>query len=1226
MPPKTGRAHKVKEEDLTYTRWDNASYEELRNTCRERDIPSKDSKKAMMAKALAADDETKEKASNKEIAEARERKVLEAKEKKRKEQESARRAEQERRKRKELGEGEGDAEEDGIDEDSADKGAADEGGEGSDDDQEYGTVMEGKVMEKDDSLQDTTKESTTRDTASSYSPQFHYQKIRIYSWPYPDLPSPSKPKTPTTPRRSRVEPLQIEQDILPETVPVKMKYSVWPLATTKTKEEVVTPGWNYPFFIKGDWVPKLYQGTIEAARNGALIKQLRHTKIESGKDWSKRTYVQWWNGRIFLEDVSNTPSKSASKRKASTSSSSSRQMFKSRSPSKETPNFTRNQRNKISMALDIHSLTSGKLNPFVYLPAYLDYDHEEYDSSVLPRTLDGLYFITSKDEDLPYFYFWTRPGEWQDPTQLNPEWKSVKDTDEKLAGIEEYDRAAAALLRRASRSRREKQSRMVDKLFGDVSDSDEDSYDATRPVPLSQSKIRVRKTELIPKPGEATEVLDLNLRRYSYAENPELERAICSAERLLNKGGLKCALDWLKKDGPKYGHGGHCELLTEKLPFIYPSGKLPAAPPVHEDGAILPKSVAWKIASLKHPNPDELVSPLRGDEPWTRNDDEYWIVVDRDKNKDEAVTVDTQEGLAAVPELDFLSQVGAKRKQTSSSSPTMFRPPKHERMDGEEYHLNDGGPVHSGGAETLQRGFDDHADIDGLFAIPDSVSFLDGYSGSASGLLPPSQRARAKPFHEAQSARSHICGDQSGFGRTNRHADRRASGLLTRKFQMPVHDVRWQLYALTKESMKHELFCRVCLEPVDCIDQGQIHKHYEQHRRGTHCQELEPGGQSYMPTSIPQPSVPSPSVLRRALGSVGLGASGPKRKSARMQKKGAGLGVKATFSPNTLEKIVAYNDKVDDRGAADEDYDSPVSPAKSNIKSKTTTATRAARIPKCLNLATIRDPPGRMVTRSTTRSTRKPKQTDSTYEASPTSSPGTPSPVLRVIKRKPANHLDARFTIRKASLEKADLSTSPAVTSMKGKRKNVKSTKRTKSTKKTRHADAAYESSPTRTLSISKKRNKPNDEAFKADKIIFDGSSSDSTSPTKKRPRTSKKTAKETSISRATVNGIFRKAAKPPVKPKLVALSKKMAKSPKKSRGNNAAPKSALHEDELLTPPMTNVSGVRKTSIALLVPPNTPALRGSRRMSYVPGLQPELNMDILKERIREVKQARSKGL
>jgi hypothetical protein len=58
-----------------------------------------------------------------------------------------------------------------------------------------------------------------------------------------------------------------------------------------------------------------------------------------------------------------------------------------------------------------------------YLPAYLNFSPDTHDTNNTPQTLKNLYYIRFPGCDVPHYYFWTKKGEWDDPTTRNPEWR-----------------------------------------------------------------------------------------------------------------------------------------------------------------------------------------------------------------------------------------------------------------------------------------------------------------------------------------------------------------------------------------------------------------------------------------------------------------------------------------------------------------------------------------------------------------------------------------------------------------------------------------------------------------------------------------------------------------------------------------------------------------------------------------------------------------------------------
>ena len=287
------------------------------------------------------------------------------------------------------------------------------------------------------------------------------------------------------------------------------------------------------------------------------------------------------------------------------------------------------------------------------------------------------------------------------------------------------------------------------------------------------------------------------------------------------------------------------------------------------------------------------------------------------------------------------------------------------------------------------------------------------------------------------------------------------------------------------------------------------------------------------------------SSLRRSFGSIDQATSISTRKTTK-GKKAAGLGVKVSFAPNTVEERTAYNDNVGavDDVAADGDLDTPIAFTKSNLKRTTSAAATPTKrvlrrhIVEVMALPAMkakktsskvhRLSPTTTTVRSTTTRTgrRKTQHIDPTYEDSPSHSPSMPSPVLRIPKRKPHNHPDATFRIRKASLVETSDELSPL---HKPKKKITKT-----------NASSA-KAKPVPVIVLPEK--KPDNKAFQVDVIKFDASDTELTLPAKK----TRKIVKTSTMVKGKspendTTAISRSTVKVPVKPKMVAVAKKLGK------------------------------------------------------------------------------------
>ncbi|KAF2192340.1 hypothetical protein K469DRAFT_653747, partial [Zopfia rhizophila CBS 207.26] len=276
---KRGGTHRVKDEHRTGTHWDGKTYEELLYTIKSpsrRVIYTKDMRKHEMARALADHDKERAKgeaAKKREIERKKETKKKAEKEEREKERQLRDKlaGKAERAQRREAGE------------DVSDSTEAEAEAYVND---IMGIERYGQMVDDDNFWSVSSSEGSETGTPSTVSPTFPHQKLRIYEWPFSDMPSPNSPRTPQTPGGTERE------DVFRETLPRKIPYAVMNLVTSTSKETLELPGRTYPEVIRADFVPKLNQRTVDAARNGTMIGPLRKAVVESGKEWAKRTQVQ----------------------------------------------------------------------------------------------------------------------------------------------------------------------------------------------------------------------------------------------------------------------------------------------------------------------------------------------------------------------------------------------------------------------------------------------------------------------------------------------------------------------------------------------------------------------------------------------------------------------------------------------------------------------------------------------------------------------------------------------------------------------------------------------------------------------------------------------------------------------------------------------------------------------------------------------------------------------
>ncbi|KAF2797089.1 hypothetical protein K505DRAFT_372737 [Melanomma pulvis-pyrius CBS 109.77] len=579
-----GGTHRVKDEYLTHTHWDNKNYQELLYAIKARPgLYVKDMKKREIAQALVDDDKAikirvkkKERETERRVAELKKKRSEEEQEKERtRKRTEEKRADRERRR---------EAGEDNV------SVTSEEGSRN----QVYDAGILGVLLE--DEFEET--ESSEAPTSASISPIFPFQKLRIFEWPYPNMPSHYPPK-PRWPKEHQNDDAVIIDELLPR----KLPYAVMSLVTTITKEKLELPGRTYPGSVEPDFVPKISQYAIECARNGIMIGTLRKAVIERGVDWAKRTRLQGWNGRMFLHlpprtssiPLSDVYTKWNKPKLAVATDVRTGRIIKKRSK-QEQAQKTKEKREKI---LDVLASSDWR-PPICYLPAYLEYS-ERKEEPEGQLSLENLYYIRFPGMGLPHFYFWTHEGDWEDPTTPNPDWQSAKAQDE------EDERQEAV--------RREQ---ILDQERSGWHAHQEDGYDVYRPPPgLDDTKVRVKKST-VPRKFQPDQ---------KQPKTSKYKIALWNIERDLYQNGLAATLYRYRVQWLAEGREQQWERLSENLPELYPSGKLPDAPPVHCHH-VPPKSLAEKIASVEVPSHGRTVSPIQGNEPWTRDDDAYWKILD----------------------------------------------------------------------------------------------------------------------------------------------------------------------------------------------------------------------------------------------------------------------------------------------------------------------------------------------------------------------------------------------------------------------------------------------------------------------------------------------------------------------------------------------------------------------------------------------------------------------
>ncbi|KAF2110350.1 hypothetical protein BDV96DRAFT_200759 [Lophiotrema nucula] len=861
-PHKRGGKHRVKPEHLTGTHWDDRDHKELLGIIKEPSrmhLYRKDMKKHEMAQALADDDAAIARGQKEREREIKKKKFEAAKKQEKEKQEKLTKEKEKQEKQERRAERE--SRRLAGDEDVSDTTNSE--AEQLEDRELRGIERYGVLVE--DSISSSSESETT--IPSAISPIHPLQKLRIFECQDLELPS-----------------LYPQGEHEEDDLPLKVPYTVMKLVTTCSQETLELPGRNYPDDIDTDHVPRLSPETIMAARNGTMVGALRKAIIESGVEWARRTHVQGWNGRMYLQLPARTSavpladvySHWRKNRKGKTSVYEYKTSRAAQDPEK--------YKDKKDMLLDIYA-SSKYRPPICYIPAYLDYPWDVDEE--FPVSIDNLFYVRFPGMDLPHYYFWTEPGDWPDPTTPNPEWKGVQEIDQ----------------RRESRETQERKLLFEDAAREQLQVKSSEIENPLRPYPLDRTKTRVKKKS-IPRKFQA----GVKQQRTS-----KYKSKLWTIEKELYQHGLTVVLLQYRNQWLEGGRTGDWEYLIDKMPKLFPSGKLPDNPPVHVNQ--VPRSLAEKIAAIEVPHPERPVSPIRGDEPWTRNDNEYWEAVNVAGKQIQEEDIQ-QELLRTVESLDLRSPSLMRRRSSDATLPRDFRgfdswlksistasPPLESAMDEDPV----GKALRIFERQAWEGGFEKHA--------------LEAATGL--NLLHATSRSR-RPSEVVPE-------------------------LITQIESMPVEELKWQLYTLMDERLKHDT-CRVCLEPLDHDDPATVNGHYQSHRdeadsRCPFC-SMDWGmldshwkANHILFHERDDYPVQTERLYRRRSSSF----KPPARKPSASARKGSGWdsskarprrSSKVTFAPVTVERRIAYNDMATEDAGVDADVSSlgAPSPRKSSLK------------------------------------------------------------------------------------------------------------------------------------------------------------------------------------------------------------------------------------------------------------------------------------------------------
>ncbi|KAJ4374307.1 hypothetical protein N0V83_003048 [Neocucurbitaria cava] len=584
-----GGTHRVRDSDRTDSIYDTYNYKELVDATKERGVYRKDMKKMEMAQALKNDDLEKRRVERYAVIEREKRHQEEKKAQQKRDAERLAAIEAERERK--LQRKERRARQEVVSDDTLSETATEEEQRRADDMNEYAHEGIGQVI-SDESWDSTSSDSSAK---SVNQPIIHDSRLRLFEWPYLHMPALSP---------STLSPTLLEQEadtILHELVPWKIPYSPLKVVTTETKQKLFLPGQKYPPGVDLDYVPILSSQTRTAARNGVLESVLRKATIERATRWAERTQVQGWNARMYFELPSRIESKDLAE-VYNRWSMENRRLLRVKGRGDGMPAVRERRRaqrhaNKGRRMMEVYEASQYRPLAVCYIPSYLDFDSshrgEEQEYVKEHRCVANLFFVRFPGCDLPHYYFWTRAGEWEDPTTINTEWNRTKTQEEPTAVLVESE------FEDVQKAGRQSTQGQPCKTCGYP-----DSY-----------RTQAKKSDTIQDESSLI------------SEPTDLATTAARIERELFSDGLAATLQKYRLKWAEKGKSDAWESFAGVLPWLYPSGQMPAAPPVDAHGR---HQMAMKLAMIDTVDEDERTpfSPLRGDEPWTRNDDKFFDTVE----------------------------------------------------------------------------------------------------------------------------------------------------------------------------------------------------------------------------------------------------------------------------------------------------------------------------------------------------------------------------------------------------------------------------------------------------------------------------------------------------------------------------------------------------------------------------------------------------------------------
>ncbi|KAJ4286795.1 hypothetical protein N0V90_013047 [Kalmusia sp. IMI 367209] len=440
----------------------------------------------------------------------------------------------------------------------------------------------GQIVSSDES--DSTSTTATPGTPATISPGSPLPKLRLFEWSFAAPPSDDPPSALITPRGRRRRSMS-DKELRPRRLP----YAHMNVVTMKTGQLLETPGRSNT--EEPDYVELLPEHIKDCARNGVLIGPLKDSVIESGFDWAERTVVQGWNGQICFNLPRRKPKPgmedlAAVYREWASKERNRRMAAKKRGAgiNKLDPRRNAQERlkNKRLKMLDVYSASEFRPG-IVYSPSYLDAPYVLAEDEAAARPCSiENLFFIRLRSEKLPRYFF-----WADAV----EWE---DPTEPNPAYE---------------------------IWKALNTRDDDIFTEDHLPILTTNKqfnqVRTKREPTPPKFQPGT-------------KRPKISRyqaALWAIERDLYNNGWTYTMAKYRDKWFSEGKAAAWSRLVRTLVRPFPNFQFPAAPPVRDNPEPSMISIAEKMARVEVPSPERHIIPIFGNEDWTRHDDAYWITV-----------------------------------------------------------------------------------------------------------------------------------------------------------------------------------------------------------------------------------------------------------------------------------------------------------------------------------------------------------------------------------------------------------------------------------------------------------------------------------------------------------------------------------------------------------------------------------------------------------------------